>query len=168
MKPVEGSGQASTKPAPDPVILKAGATNVTSVSQSWQFPAAAQIRGTTTTSGTRHSVTVRFPGQTTTGGSESRTITRKVHWADCPALFVAVQVTRLVPTGNTPDGGAQVTTTFDEQPPLGVGRTYCTKAEHRPGLFDTWMSSGQTRRSSFVQGTQFGFGCTAHLPPAPA
>src|ERR1035437_8058609 len=51
-----------------------------------------------------------------------RTVTVKLHWSLLPELFVAAQMTVLVPIGNMlPDGGSDVTCTSPEQGSVTLG-----------------------------------------------
>src|ERR1700719_688205 len=83
-----------------------------------------------------------FAGQVITGGWMSRTITRCWQVAVFPLLSVAVQVTRLVPTGNC--AGALLVTVTAPQLSLAVGLPRATPvAKHAPALALTVTSAGQ-------------------------
>jgi hypothetical protein len=87
-------------------------------------------------------LTVKFGGQVIIGGSLSLTVTVKLQVASGATLLEAVQLTVVLPLGNTlPDGGVQVT--------VGDGRPVVitlklTEAEQRPGVvFATTGLDGQ-------------------------
>src|SRR3989442_1654903 len=83
-----------------------------------------------------------FAGQVITGPWVSRTITRCWHVAVFPLPSVAVQVTRLVPTGNC--AGALLVTVTAPQLSLAVGLPKATPvAKHVPALALTVTSAGQ-------------------------
>ena len=77
-----------------------------------------------------------------TGTAE--TITEKPHVPDRPRESVAVQVTRVVPSGNAvPDAGAQVVVT-GALPPAATGVSNATTGGW-PCRADAWMSAGHVR-----------------------
>src|SRR5438876_8853694 len=81
-------------------------------------------------------------GQVMTGPWMSRTITRCWQVALLPLPSVAVQVTRLVPTGNC--AGALLVTVTEPQLSLAVGVPRATPvAKHVPALALTVTSAGQ-------------------------
>src|SRR6059036_713686 len=83
-----------------------------------------------------------FAGQVITGACTSRTIARCWHVAVLPLPSVAVQVTRLVPTGNC--AGALLVTVTAPQLSLAVGLPKATPvAKQVPALALTVTSAGQ-------------------------
>src|SRR5207302_11428974 len=86
-------------------------------------------------------LTTTSAGQVITGACVSRTITRCWQVATFPLLSVAVQVTRLVPTGNC--AGALLVTVTTPQLSLAVGLPNATPvAKHAPALALTVTSAG--------------------------
>src|SRR5438876_165502 len=91
-------------------------------------------------------------GQVMTGPWMSRTITRCWQVALLPLLSVAVQVTRLVPTGNC--AGALLVTVTAPQLSLAVGLPIATPvAMHVPALALTVTSAGQVIAGTWVSWT---------------
>src|SRR5262245_13393420 len=87
-------------------------------------------------------LTVKAPWQVIVGGCESLTITVWTQVAELPAASLAVQVTRLVPTGKL--GGASNVTVATPQLSLPTGAPRLTLvATHRPGDTFTVKSAGQ-------------------------
>src|SRR5947207_4782881 len=83
-----------------------------------------------------------FAGQVITGGCVSRTITRCWQVAMLPLLSVAVQVTRLVPTGNC--AGALLVIVTEPQLSVAVGLPKARPvAKQLPALALTDTSAGQ-------------------------
>src|SRR5438105_11087423 len=93
-----------------------------------------------------------FAGQVITGPWISRTITRCWQVAVLPLLSVAVQVTRLLPTGNC--AGALLVTVTAPQLSLAVGLPRATPvAKHVPALALTVTSAGQVTPGGCVSRT---------------
>ena len=86
--------------------------------------------------------TVTFEGQVIVGGCVSLTVTVKLHCAVLPEASVAVEVTVVVPTGNTEPEAGDDTTVTPGQLSEAVTVKFTT-APHWPGELLVVMLAGQ-------------------------